>query len=137
MATRLIMKQLEAGLADHACWQSARAGLLRKNMGAIFLAAAGPDRACYEAGSAFWSDGYREVWVSTEAALDLIEAVGLRGTTGGGGAERGEFYKLRTSQSIAPSPSASGFEFVSSISCGTDSTRRCISQNRRLANVSA
>ncbi|MDH7798894.1 MULTISPECIES: RHE_PE00001 family protein [unclassified Beijerinckia] len=75
----------EAGLVDHARWLSARAGLLRKIAGRRSSSRL-PDLVELVMKRGVISGGMvaEELGVSTRAALDLIEALGLRETTGRG-----------------------------------------------------
>jgi len=73
----------ETGLADHARWLSARAGLLRKIAGRRSSSRL-PDLVELVMRRGVVSAGMvaEELKVSNRAALDLIEALGLRETTG-------------------------------------------------------
>lgn len=90
--TLRVIAQLEAitaaadmGLADHARWLSARAGLLRKISGRRSSSRL-PDlvELVMKRGVVSGTMVAEELGVSTRAALDLIEALGLRETTGRG-----------------------------------------------------
>ena len=90
--TQRVISQLEAiaaaadtGLADHTRWLSARAGLLRKIVGRRSSSRL-PDLVELVMKRGLVSAGMvaEELSVSTRAALDLVEALGLRETTGRG-----------------------------------------------------
>lgn len=90
--TQRILTQLEAiaagaeaGLVDHARWLSARAGLLRKIAGRRSSSRL-PDlvELVMKRGVVSGAMVAEELRVSTRAALDLVEALGLRETTGRG-----------------------------------------------------
>jgi hypothetical protein len=90
--TQRVIAQLEAitaaadtGLADHARWLSVRAGLLRKISGRRSSSRL-PDlvELVMKRGVVSGAMVAEELRVSTRAALDLVEALGLRETTGRG-----------------------------------------------------
>lgn len=90
--TQRVLTQLEAitagaetGLTDHARWLSARAGLLRRIAGRRSSSRL-PDliELVMKRGVVSGAMVAEELKVSTRAALDLIEALGLRETTGRG-----------------------------------------------------